>query len=141
MKIEAGVAATAELEKAEEEGIELERREKRRLSRVEQVGLDAKQQLIEANLVSSFLSREALRGPRHAVFDLIQEGNLALFAPSRSSTTRRASNSPRMPRGGFARLLRVLSPIRRVPFVFPCTWLKPSISLCASSASCSGARS
>ena len=50
MKIEAGVAATEELEKAEEEGIELERRERRRLSRVEQVGLDAKQQLIEANL-------------------------------------------------------------------------------------------
>ena len=50
MKIEAGVAATAELEKAEEEGIELERRERRRLTRVEQVGIDAKQQLIEANL-------------------------------------------------------------------------------------------
>ena len=50
MKIEAGVAATEELEKAEEEGIELERREKRRLGRIEQVGLDAKQQLIEANL-------------------------------------------------------------------------------------------
>ena len=50
MKIEAGVAATAELEKAEEEGVELERRERRRLTRVEQVGIDAKQQLIEANL-------------------------------------------------------------------------------------------
>ena len=36
MKIEAGVAATAELERAEEEGIELDRREKRRLSRVAQ---------------------------------------------------------------------------------------------------------
>ena len=53
MKIEAGVAATAELEKAEEEGIELDRREKRRLSRIEQVGLDAKQQLIEAKLVAN----------------------------------------------------------------------------------------
>ena len=50
MKIEAGVAATEELEKAEADGIELERREKRRLGRIEQVGLDAKQQLIEANL-------------------------------------------------------------------------------------------
>ena len=34
MKIEAGVAAAAELDKAEEEGRELERREKRRLGRV-----------------------------------------------------------------------------------------------------------
>ena len=38
MKIEAGVAATEELERAEDEGIELERREKRRLGRIEQVG-------------------------------------------------------------------------------------------------------
>ena len=50
MKIEAGVAATEELDKADEDSIELERREKRRLSHIEQVGLDAKQQLIEANL-------------------------------------------------------------------------------------------
>ena len=50
MKIEAGVAATEEIERAEDEGIELPRREMRRLSRIEQVGLDAKQQLIEANL-------------------------------------------------------------------------------------------
>ena len=41
MKIEAGVAATAELDAAEEEGRELDRREKRRLGRIEQVGLDA----------------------------------------------------------------------------------------------------
>ncbi len=67
MKIEAGVAATAELEKAEEEGIELERRERRRLTRVEQVGIDAKQQLIEANLRSGRFHRKALRWSRHAV--------------------------------------------------------------------------
>ncbi len=104
--------------------------------RIERGDIQAKHELIEANLrlVVSIATRYHTDGM--SFLDLIQEGNLGLIRAVEKFDTARATNSPRTPPGGSARPSPAPLPTSRAPSATPCTWWRRSTSSSACSANC-----
>jgi RNA polymerase primary sigma factor len=78
-KVEAGVAATAALERAHAEGVTLDRVEERRLHRIEATGTAARKHMVSANLRLVVSIARRYNNPGMTLLDLIQEGSLGLI--------------------------------------------------------------
>ncbi len=78
-KIQAGMEAEERMEQIEAEGIELTPLERRRITRVIAIGLDAKDRLTEANLRLVVKNAKVFTGSGLPLPDLIQAGNIGLM--------------------------------------------------------------